>query len=122
MNLLISVLLLLCISVAALGCSADSDSTTDGGGNAVQTSAEDADSGTRGRSFSSGEDADSIKASSRNGSDDDTVSRQNPGFSGTVFHSIRNDALVGAEPLDVVSWTVPPSIFAGALGCVVKSL
>ena len=38
-----------------------------------------------------------------------------PGLMGTAFDSSRNDALFGAEPLDVVTWSVEPTISPGAL-------
>ncbi len=47
--------------------------------------------------------------------DDSTVSRQNPGFEGTSFDFSVNDPLQDADPLDLVSWTVEPTISAGAL-------
>ncbi len=54
-------------------------------------------------------------SSSSDGDGDGVVSRENPGFTGTGFDSARNDALADAQPLDAVTWTVEPTISAGAL-------
>ena len=47
--------------------------------------------------------------------DTDTVSRENPGFVEVPFDYSRNIALLDAEPLDLVTWTVGPYILPGVL-------
>ena len=47
--------------------------------------------------------------------DSDTVSRENPGFVEVPFDYSRNIALLDAEPLDLVTWTVGPYILPGVL-------
>ncbi len=62
------------------------------------------------------DNGDSGEHSSKKDSDDDaTVSHANPGLAGTAFDSSRNDALFDTEPLNAVTWSVEPTISAGAL-------
>ena len=132
MKLLITALLSICLATTALGCGGDStaeadratpqdsvsnSSEDDGGGEVEQSSSEGEGSGEH-SSSSEDDDADRDDSgdSSKQGSEDgDTVSRENPGFIGTGFDSSRNDALIDAQPLDVVTWTTEPAISAGAL-------
>ena len=63
-------------------------------------------------SSSSGEDAGSGMGGSE---DEDVAAYENPGLTPLPFDSGRNDALAGAEPLDVVTWTLEPEVSFGAL-------
>ena len=47
--------------------------------------------------------------------DEDVAAYENPGLTPLPFDSGRNDALAGAEPLDVVTWTLEPEVSFGAL-------
>ena len=125
MKRLIVSLLLICFAVALLGC---------GDGATSQASSSSEDEGVEQGSPSDGSDVvgEHSSSSSSDESDDDdsgdsgeassggtgaggTVSRENPGFDGVGFDSGRNDALVDAQPLDVVTWVVEPTISFGAL-------
>ena len=114
---LIVVLVLTCLAAAALGCGEDSASASGEDQGASQGSAssssEDSDEGSG--HDDDGGDSDEGSGHDDDGDDDKTVSRENPGFTGTGFDSARNDALVDAQPLDAVTWTVEPTISAGAL-------
>ena len=112
MNCLFVALLLTCLATAAWGC-ADETQPDPGAGQTVaqveQPSTGDASSG----GVSAGQ---SQQASSESKGDDDaTVSRTNPGLLGTGFDAGRNEALFDAQPKDVVTWSVEPTISAGAL-------
>ena len=74
-----------------------------------------ASSGQSGQSSSASSDADDEDKDSKKDDADATVSRANPGLTGTAFDSSRNDALFGAEPLDAVTWSLEPTISPGAL-------
>ena len=109
------VLLAACLAAAVMmACGDDSDATssaesdTDAGSGLVSSSSETAGEGGQGSSAAS--------SGSEGGSDPSgTVSRENPGFAGTAFDVSRNMALAGAEPLDVVTWTMEPTVSSGSL-------
>ncbi len=61
------------------------------------------------------DNGDSGEHPSKKDDDDAAVSYVNPGLTGTGFDSSRNDALFDAEPLNAVTWSVEPTISAGAL-------
>ena len=90
---------------ASTDAQSSSESSEDDGASA---SSED-DGAVSGSSSSGSDGADSSAA------DDDTVSVENPGAEGVPFDDSRNAALVGADPLQVVTWTVKPSVSAGEL-------
>ena len=93
----------------------DSDASSSSSG---EDSSEGHDNGDSGVSSSSGADsAGGYNGDSGGGdsSDTDTVSRENPGFVEVPFDYSRNLALLDAEPLDLVTWTVGPSISPGEL-------
>ena len=125
MKRLIVALLLICLAAVLLGCgggatSQASSSSEDEG--VEQVSSSDGSSGSGEHSYSSSSDesdgegsGDSGEDSSEGTEDSDVVSRQNPGFDGVGFDSGRNDALVDAQPLDVVTWVVEPTISFGVL-------
>ena len=54
-------------------------------------------------------------ATSAAGDSGDTVSNRNTNGAATPLDSSANDALAGAAPLDLASWTAEPTIEAGAL-------
>ena len=115
---LIVVLVLMCLAAAALGCGEDSASASGEDQGASLGSASSSSEGSDEGSGHDDDDGDSDEGSGHDddsGHDDKTVSRENPGFTGTGFDSGRNDALVDAQPLDAVTWTVEPTISAGAL-------
>ncbi len=82
----------------------------DGSGSGYSSSSEDDDPAGHGN----GDDGSDSGYSSSSG-DDDVVAYENPGFIGVPFDGSRNDALVGAQPLDVVTWTVEPTASFGSL-------
>ena len=107
------------MAVAAAGC--------EYGPSAASSAASGEDSGA-----ASGEDSgavssddsseDSAAASSEDSSEDSdtsaadqTVSIENPGDEGIDFNNAQNVALLHAEPLDLVTWTVEPVMGAGEL-------
>ena len=106
-------MLLVGLTAVASGCG--DDSNTD---QRVSQPASPASSGESGESSSSSEDSHSGGDDGDSGedrSDDDTVSRENPGFTGTAFDAARNLALSGAQPLNAVTWNMRPAISGGAL-------
>ena len=110
MKRLIVALTLTCLAVLASGCADDSEPSPGSDPEAPQA-ASTPSSGDSGASTSSSGDS----GASTPGADDTTVSRENPGFAGTVFDAGRSLSLFNAEPLDVVTWSTPPAISAGAL-------
>ena len=114
MTPLLVAILLVGLTAAASGCG--DDSNTD---QRVSQPASPASSGESGASSSSSEDShsggDGNGGSGDDRSDDDTVSRENPGFTETAFDISRNLALSGAHPLDAVTWNTRPTIAGGAL-------
>ncbi len=83
----------------------------DGSGSGYSSSSEDDGSTGHGN----GDDDGSGSGYSSSSGDDDVVAYENPGFIGVPFDGSRNDALVGAQPLDVVTWTVEPTASFGSL-------
>ena len=88
------------------GYSSSSSSDSDD----AQSSSSSEDDGAQ--SSSSSSDYDDVSAGS---GDDDAVSYENPGGEAMPFDEAQNAALAGAEPLQVVEWTVGPYIGAGEL-------
>ena len=86
------------VTVTSLGCGDNASSASDSG---VEDDPGDADGGQS--SASSSDD------------DDQVVSRENPGLTGTSFDDQRSPALIDAQSLDAVRWTVAPAISDGAL-------
>ena len=121
MKRLLVALLLICLALAAASCSDDPEAAPEA------TSGGDANGATSQASSSSSSDDDSGKSdkdsdtdsSDSSGTDSDTTDgvavATNPGFTGTGIDVSRNDALAGAEPLDVVNWTSEPAIEGSAL-------
>ena len=85
------------VTAASLGCGGDTSSASDSG---VQDDPGDADGG---------------QSSASSSDDDQVVSRENPGLTGTSFDDQRSPALIDAQSLDAVRWTVTPAISDGAL-------
>ena len=79
------------------------DGDSDEGGHANGNSDGDSDA-----------DKDKVEAPA-NGDSDGTVSYENPGGEGMPFDNSRNVALFGAEPLNIVQWTMGPTAGAGEL-------
>ena len=138
MKRLFVALLLTCLAVAAWGCATHVAETSreDGQAGAQPTptaqtvaqsveqqsssSEDDDDDGEHSSSSEDDDDKDGKKhdngdSGEHGSSSDGTVSYQNPGAEGTGLNTSRNDALAGAEPLDVVTWTTPPTISPGEL-------
>ena len=129
-------LLLICLA-AAWSCAGEPEPAADTPQQVAQTTQDSppttqpeqpaqssASSGQSGQSSSASSDdddsedddnGDSGEHPSKKDDDDATVSRANPGLVGTAFDSSRNDALFDAEPLNAVTWSVEPTISAGAL-------
>ncbi len=123
MKHLVFVILLISLWVAALGCAgagepaaegdraypqdAMSDSSGEASSDSEQSSSSDYDD--------SDDDVDYGNSGQAGAEDSDIVSRENPGLTGTAFDSGRNDSLFDAQPLDAVTWTMEPTISAGAL-------
>ena len=114
MTSLLVAILLVGLTAAASGCGEDSPADQ-----RVSQAASPASSGESGASSSSSEDShsggDGNGGSGDDRSDDDTVSRENPGFTETAFDAARNLALSGAQPLNAVTWNMRPAISGGAL-------
>ena len=89
------------VMAASLGCGSDASSASDSGmeDNSV------ASNGGQSSASSSDDDSD----------DDQVVSRENPGFTGVSFDDTRSPALIDAQSIDAVRWTVEPAISDGAL-------
>ena len=86
----------------------DSDGGDASSGQSSASSSEDSTDKDGGADSGSGSDG------SGSGSDG-TVSRENPGGEGMLFDNSRNLALSDAQPLNIIRWTVEPTISAGAL-------
>ena len=89
------------VTVTSLGCGDEASSASDSG---VEDGAGGAGGGQSSAS-SSHDDTDN----------DQVVSRENPGLTGTSFDDQRSPALIDAQSLDAVRWTVAPAISDGAL-------
>ena len=115
MKRLIVALLVVCFAVAAASCGDDSESASGEDQGASQAAASSASSSDSAASSASSQDAVSSGDSGQSSGDDATVSRENPGFVGTAFDASRSLNLFDAQPLNVVTWSTPPTISAGAL-------
>ena len=101
---------LICLAITmAVGCGSGADT----GSNGESASEKKTDGGASISSSQSDSPANSGASSSS--ADNDTISRENPGAEGMLFDNSRNVALFGAQPLNIVQWTVEPVIAAGAL-------
>ena len=130
--------LMLCsLAIASTACGSDTAPTpaalaiatpveavtdVDSGQSSASSSDEDQSDGDAGASHENGDgDGGDLDASGKhdNGDSDSgdtaTVSRENPGFVEVPFDYSHNIALLGTQPLDLVTWTVGPSISSGEL-------
>ena len=89
----------------------DSDSDSASGQSSASSSEDSTDNGSEGSEDSDSGDSSGSGASGSDG----TVSNENPGGEGMPFDNSRNVALFGAEPLNIVQWTVEPTAGAGDL-------
>ena len=101
--------LLACVmGVAAAGCGSEQH-------DAAQSGSSGYDSGASSGGASSAASGDAASDSGAGSDGDKVVSRENPGFDGMDFDGSRNAALIGAQPLDIVTWTVEPAVADGEL-------
>ncbi len=121
MKRLIVSLLLICLALAAAGCSDDPEAApeaTSGGdanGATSQASSSSSSDDDSGKSDKDASDSDSSDHSGTDSDSDGVAVATNPGFTGTGIDVSRNDALAGAEPLDAITWNAGPAIIDGAL-------
>ena len=119
--------LALCLAALAAACTSDDDPpdvTVEAPAAASPAGGSGADSGSSSADSSDSDDAgdsgaDDSGGSSGDADDDasDTVSNvnQNPSGAGPDLDTSMNDALVGAAPLDLATWTVEPTLSPGEL-------
>ena len=94
------------------GSSGDSSGASDG--SAGQDN--DGDSGSDHASGDTGSSSSNDSDSDSGSSPVDTVSNVNPGGEGMTFNSAQNEALLNAEPLNIIQWSVAPALsFDGEL-------
>ena len=121
MKRLIVSLLLICLALAAASCSDDPDaapeatSGADANGATSQASSSSSSDDDSGKSDKDASDSDSSDSSGTDSDSDGVAVATNPGFEGTGIDVSRNNALAGADPLDVVNWTSEPAIEGSAL-------
>ena len=103
------------MAVAAAGCeygpsaaSSAASGEDSGAASGEDSGAASGEDSSEGSAAASSEDSDTSAA-------DQTVSIENPGDEGIDFNNAQNVALLHAEPLDLVTWTVEPVMGAGEL-------